>query len=58
MVKQNRSLLLVALCYKSPFFGQYAGGVALLHYPACKPGSLISAGPAQASRSVNLQDRD
>lgn len=40
------------------FFGQYAGGVALLHYPAYKPGSLISAVPAQASGSVNLQGGD
>lgn len=40
------------------FFGQYAGDMSLLHYPACKPGSLISAVPAQASGSVNLQGGD
>ena len=40
------------------FFGQYTGGITLLHYPACKPGSLITAVPAQASGSVNLQGGD
>lgn len=40
------------------FFGQCAGGIAMSHYPACKPGSLITAVPAQASGFVNLQGGD
>lgn len=40
------------------FFDQYTGGIALLRYSACKPGFLITAVPAQASGSVNLQGGD
>lgn len=40
------------------FFGQYAGGITLLRHPTCKLGSLITAVPAQASSTVNLQGGD
>lgn len=58
MMKQNGSLILMALCYKFPVLADMQAGMALLHYPARKPGSLISAVPTKASGSVNLQGGD